>query len=39
MSHSVAEWCDVEKLERATDNSQKGQELLLKGGKFISYGS
>ena len=33
MSHDVAEQCDVERLEQATDNSNI---QVLKGGKFVS---
>ena len=39
ISHNAAEWLDVERLERATDSSSNNQNLILKGGKFVSDGS
>ena len=36
MSHDVAEQCDVERLEQATDNLNN---QVLKGGKFVSDSS
>ena len=29
--HNVAEWCDVERLEQATDNSSNSQETFAEG--------
>ena len=34
-SHNVTKQCDVERLERNTDNSQRAKKLLLNDSNFI----
>ena len=37
--HNVAEWHDVKRLERATDNSSNSQGTFIERDKFVSGGS